>query len=138
MSTNVGDKTLRSAGHLLVLGSCLTSRFPEIVEGFLSGDHSPVPVEVCLEETHMNMAGYKLASIVSYAGIDKLTALTIDGSPHCVQLHYLIEDIKRHFAPQVQTAHFVVEKGETHSVSPEAVKQSRHLHRVERTLSDSH
>ncbi len=84
----------------------------------------------------MNHAGYKLASIIRYSNIRRVTALTVDGSPHCVQLHYLLEDIKRHFVPELLTTHYVIEKGELFSVTPEAVKRSRHLSKIPLSKSD--
>jgi hypothetical protein len=60
----------------------------------------------------------------------RVAALTIDGSPHCIQLHFLIEDIKRHFTPEVETDHYVVEKGNVHQVSAAAVKRARHLSKI--------
>jgi hypothetical protein len=82
----------------------------------------------------MNQAGFKIGSIVKYSGIKKVTTLTVDGSPHCVQLHYCVEDIKRHFAPEIETAHYVVEKGEIYEISSEVVKRSRHLSKIQKML----
>jgi hypothetical protein len=132
LSTNVGDKNLRENGHLLLIGTCIQKRFPDVVEKYAA---DKAVLHVCLEDTHMNHAGYKIASMVSYAALSTITALTIDGSPHCVQLHYLIEDIKSHFAPQITTHHFVVEKGEVLEISPTAVKRSRHLSKIEKMIS---
>ena len=83
----------------------------------------------------MNQTGFKIASMVSYANLSSVTALTIDGSPHCVQLHYVIEDIKRHFRSEITTHHHVVEKGDVLEVSPTAVKRSRHLSKIEKMIS---
>lgn len=130
MRTNVGDKKLRDKGHLLLIGSCLMERFPEIVEEYAKSREEKTILHICLEETHMNMAGFKIASMVSYAGIGAISVLTIEGSPHCVQLHYLAEDIKRHFIQKLKTNHFVIEKGEVLEVSPESVKRSRHLSKI--------
>ena len=74
---------------------------------------------------------------MKYSGIEKVTALTVDGSPHCVQLHYAIEDIKRHFAPEIETTHFVVEKGKLHEITPDAVKRSRHLSKIQKMIDSS-
>jgi hypothetical protein len=134
LRTNVGDPKLRKAGELLLVGSCMMERFPDIVEECSKRNGEAAVLHVCLEETHMNHAGYKIASMVRYAKIKRLSGLTIDGSPHCVQLHYLIEDIKQHFTPEIETQHFVVEKGEVVEISPGSVKQSRHLSRIEKHL----
>jgi hypothetical protein len=110
----------------------MQKRFPEIVEEYSKMNGGKAVLHVCLEETHMNHAGYKIASMVSNAKLSSLTVLTVDGSPHCVQLHYLIEDIRSHFTPNIATQHFVVEKGEILEVSPDSVKKSRHLSKIEK------
>ncbi|MHA1925643.1 MAG: 4Fe-4S ferredoxin [Candidatus Thorarchaeota archaeon] len=131
MCTNVGDPRLRERGKILLIGSCLKNRYPDIVEKHQESNGGSVVLSVCLEETHANQAGFKIGSIVSYSQIGRLTALTVDGSPHCVQLHFLIEDIKRHFTPEVETDHYVVEKGIVHQVSAAAVKLARHLSKLD-------
>jgi hypothetical protein len=133
MSTNVGDKLLRAKGRLLLIGSCMV-RFSDVLKSFIERTEDSAILHVCLEETHANQAGFKLASIIRYAGISGVTVLTVDGSPHCVQLHYIVEDIKRHFTPEIKTAHFVVEKGDVREVSPKAVKRSRHLSKIQKML----
>ncbi len=133
MRINVGDKRLRDKGKLLLVGSCM-DRFPEIVKEFSKRDGGQAVLHVCLEETHVNQAGFKIGSIVKYSGISEITTLTVDGSPHCVQLHYVIDDVKRHFAPEIETKHFVVEKGKVHEISTNAVKRSRHLSKIQKML----
>ncbi len=133
MRINVGDKRLRNKGKLLLVGSCM-DRFPEIVKEFSERDGGQAVLHVCLEETHVNQAGFKIGSIVKYSSISEITALTVDGSPHCVQLHYVIDDVKRHFAPEIETKHFVVEKGKVHEISTDAVKRSRHLSKIQKML----
>lgn len=134
MRINVGDKRLRNNGKLLLIGSCM-DRYPEIVKEFTGRDGDHTVLHVCFEETHVNQAGFKIGSIVKYSGITEVTALTVDGSPHCVQLHYVIDDVKRHFAPEIETKHFVVEKGKVHEISSAAVKKSRHLSKIQKMIS---
>ncbi|MFW9966819.1 MAG: 4Fe-4S ferredoxin [Candidatus Thorarchaeota archaeon] len=130
MCTNVGDMRLKEKGRLLLIGSCMSSRYPDIVEKHREKNGGYAVLSVCLEETHANQAGFKIGSIVRYSQLDRLTVLTVDGSPHCVQLHFLVEDIKRHFTPEVETDHYVVEKGVVHQVSAAAVKRARHLSKI--------
>jgi hypothetical protein len=134
MCTNVGDRKLREKGQLLLIGTCMRSRHPDIIQEFRERDGGYAVLDVCLEETHANQSGFKIGSMVRYANLKKLTALTVDGSPHCVQLHFIIEDIKKHFTPEVETDHFVVEKSKVHRVSPEAVKLARHLSKIQTYL----
>jgi hypothetical protein len=131
MCINVGDKRMREKGNLLLIGTCMNDRFPSIVEEYSKSNGGQAVLHVCLEETHVNQAGFKIGSIIRYSGIKKVTVLTVDGSPHCVQLHYVIEDIKRHFTSDIEITHFVVEKGKVHEISDRAVKKSRHLSKIQ-------
>jgi len=131
MRINVGDRSLREKGNLLLICSCMEKRFPEIVKNYSEMDDGYAVLHICLEEMHVNQAGFKIASIIRYSGMKKVTVLTADGSPHCVQLHYVVEDIKRHFTSEIETAHYVVEKGKVFEVSSSAVKRSRHLSKIQ-------
>lgn len=133
MRINVGDQTLRDRGKLLLIGSCM-DRYPDIVQDFSEKEKDFAVLHVCLEETHVNQAGFKIGSIIKYADITDVTVLTVDGSPHCIQLHYVIEDIKRHFAPEITTTHYVIEKGAVHEISTDAVKRSRHLSKIQKMI----
>ena len=133
MRINVGDKRLRNKKRLVLVGSCM-DRFPDIVREVAEREDDALVLHICLEESHVNQAGFKIGSIVKYSGVEKITVLTVDGSPHCVQLHFVAEDVRRHFAPEVRVTHYVVESGKLHEVSPDAVKTSRHLSKVEKLL----
>jgi hypothetical protein len=134
MRINVGDRRIREKGRLLLVGSCMMSRYPEIVEEHVNRKGGYAILQVCLEETHVNQAGFKIGSIVRYSNLEEVVALTVDGSPHCVQLHFVIEDIKRHFTPDVETDHYVVERGKVHQISPKAVKRARHLSKIQKVF----
>ena len=133
MRINVGDQRLREKQNLLIVGSCV-DRFPDIVKRICEKDGGHFVLHVCLEETHVNQAGFKIGSIVKYSDIKKVTTLTVDGSPHCVQLHYVIEDIKTHFAPSTETSHYVIEKGKLFEITADAVKRSRHLSKIQKMI----
>ena len=135
MRINVGDRRLKEKQNLLLVGSCM-DRFPDFVKEICERDGGHTVLHICLEEAHMNQAGFKIGSIVKYSDIKKVTTLTVDGSPHCVQLHYAVEDIKRHFTPEIETAHYVIERGKLFEISADAVKRSRHLSKIQKMIDD--
>ncbi len=137
MCTSVGDNRLRDRGQLLIAGSCVRSRYPDILKQYAGADGGYFVLEVCLEETHVNMAAYKIASMVKYSDIRKLAVLTIDGSPHCVQVHLAVQDIKNHFIDDLEVTHYVIEKGKVYRISSESVKRARHLSKIEGSLSST-
>ena len=134
MRTNVGDRRIREKGNLLLIGSCMRTRYPAIMKEFLEREDGYFPLQVCLEETHANQAGFKIGSIVRYSSLKRVIVLTVDGSPHCVQLHFVVEDIKKHFTPDIEIEHYVVEKGKVHEVTAKAVKRARHLSKIQTML----
>ena len=133
LESNVGDKRFQSTQKLLLYGTCVPDRYPEIFEKFLEGR---TPIHACLEDLHMDHVGYKLVNIIKYSKIKELTILTIDGSPHCYQLHVLGQDLKRHFVSEeeVKISHYVIEKGKVHEITYQAITVARHLHRVQNLL----
>ncbi len=134
MRINVGDRRIRDKGRLLLIGSCMMTRFPDIVKEYLEREGGYFPLQICLEETHVNQAGFKIGSIIRYSSVKKVVSLTVDGSPHCVQLHFVLADVKRLFVQDVYIEHYVVEKGKVHRISPEAVKRARHLSKIQKML----
>ncbi|MFX0169017.1 MAG: 4Fe-4S ferredoxin [Candidatus Hodarchaeota archaeon] len=131
LSINVGAKYLRQANKYLLVGSCVPQEYPELFQQ-LAQDR--VCLHVCLETFHMNMAETKLACITKIHQPEELLVLTVDGSPHCFQLHVLAEDMKRYFNLDSKIQHLVIEHGRLQQVSSSAVKTARHLNKVQHLL----
>ncbi|MHA1380013.1 MAG: hypothetical protein ACTSRG_16705 [Candidatus Helarchaeota archaeon] len=136
LETNLGDNELRQKHRVLLTGTCLIRRYPNILKGFLEKFDSPAHIHICLETYHMDQVGYKLTLMIRYSSIKELTVLTIDGSPHCLQLHFLVED-QRKFYPELKINHFVIEKGKIYEIELKAVKISRHLHKIQKLINKS-
>ncbi len=114
-STSIGEE-------LLVYGSCIKDEFP-----MLLAHYDGIPkLHVCMEERHINKVAWKVMSIARVKELQRITVLTIDGSPHCVQLHYAIEDIGKVF-PDLELIHEVIVRGEKKKIDSERVRRSRHL-----------
>lgn len=130
LETNVGDNRLREAHKMLLVGTCVITQTEEFLEPFKDQPW----VTVCLEAIHPDHAGFKLAQIIQVSKIREVAVLTKDGSPHCIQAHFLIEDIKKHFVSDLIVHHFVIEKGHLEQVSAQAIKLARHLSQVEKII----
>lgn len=135
LESNVGSEYFKETQKLLLYGTCIPERYPEIFKKFSA---ERTPVHACLEALHMDHVGYKLVNIIKYSKVKELTILTIDGSPHCYQLQILGQDIKRHFISEgeVKISHFVIEKGKVYEISYQAITVARHLHRVQKLLEE--
>ncbi len=124
MSTNAKGKNIRGK-KLLLYGSCLDES-PEYLENFK--DYTLL--SFCPEKEHINMVFYKLMAMMSVA--DELVVITKDGSPHCVQMHYITEEVLRYSERKFPLRHFVVNSGKIIEVSPEDVKLSRYLSKIKK------
>jgi hypothetical protein len=129
---NVAGRELREKRRLLVYGSCIFNEYPDILSRFSEGR---VALSVCLEAEHLNVVALKLASIFARVDLEEVVVLTVDGSPHCIQLHHAVEEARKVTGRQVNVRHFVIEGGEALEVSPEAVKVARYLSKIQRLLS---
>jgi len=127
MSTNAKGKIVRNS-HILLYGKCVEDEHPEILEKF----DDFAKLSFCPEKEHINMLFYKLIAMMSVA--EDLTVLTVDGSPHCVQMHYIAEEVLRYSEKKFQTRHFVINKGKLIEITAEAVKISRYLSKIQRTI----
>jgi len=130
MSASVTSPLLRNA-RLLIVSSCMIKEQQPIVEEWCK---DRVGLHVCLQEHHMDGVGFKVATIALKAQPSSITLLTMNGSPHCVQLHFAVEQARQLASYKGSVEHFVVEKGRVFKVSEEAVKAARHLASIEALL----
>ncbi len=125
--TNAGSRTVQGK-EILIYGSCIPMEYPEVFKEISRGRTS---LSACLEAEHMNMLVYKLAYMFRLKNPpSSITVLTIDGSPHCVQLHYAVQEALRIAGAEIPTTHLVIANGKTVEVSPEVVKRSRWLSKI--------
>ena len=85
-----------------------------------------------MEREHMNMVGYKLVDMVKSVKLEELVVLTTDGSPHCVQLHMLVEEVRSMLNAPGRVEHLLIHKGRLHRVEAESVKLARYLTKIQR------
>jgi hypothetical protein len=130
LSTSVTSEKLKKKS-LLLYGTCIKEEYPKILAELSRGK---TPLHVCLEEEHMNKVGFKLATILKTAKLRDITVLTIDGSPHCIQLHFVVEQIRNILGTDMPIRHFVIEKGKIYEISAETIRTARHLFEIERRL----
>lgn len=77
---------------MIIVGSCLKSMQPKAyneLEKISSNIY-----DVCLEKEHLNMVVTKIIGMVARGNIKKLIFATVDKSPHCVQLHYVVKELE--------------------------------------------
>lgn len=131
LDTSAAPRLVRERKRILLVSACLLEG--DKLEAVLERFPSYAILSACPEKHHVNLIGFKLFGILARIPVDELSVLTTDGSMHCVQLHYLAEELGRVFS--FRRRHFVYEKGEILEVEPEAVKISRYLSRVSKMLA---
>ena len=89
MKTNVYD----ISDTIIIVGSCLKRMEPIVYEKLES--ISPNIYDVCLESVHINMVIAKIIGMLCRVKVKKLIFASVDKSPHCVQLHYIENEIRR-------------------------------------------
>ena len=80
-------------GNVLICGTCLPRMQSKAYEEFSKNFDSILTL--CLEKEHINMAITKICGILSTKNVTSLTFASVNKSPHCTQLHYIKNEIKR-------------------------------------------
>lgn len=127
MKTNCYDVT----ENMVIVGSCLEAMQPKAFEK-LKNSYSNNIYEVCLEEVHLNMVITKLLGMLSRVDVKKVIFATVDKSPHCIQMHYIENEIKK--AMKLNTTefiHYVAVDNKLVKISNETIRKSKSLAEME-------
>jgi len=130
---NAKSRLIRNRESLLILSRCIELEHPEVIEGFKG---KCAILTVCPEEEHINQVGFKLAGILARDNYKEVIVLSVDGSMHCVQLHFMVEEIFKIMSldSKVKRRHLVLTKGEVIEVSKDCIKNARFLSKVDKLL----
>ncbi len=134
---NARSRIIRSRNKILLMGRCVEVEHSDALVTFRDSGYSIL--SVCLEEEHINMVGFKLAGILRRCRdfLEEVAVLTVDGSPHCVQLHFMVEEAFKvtGLEGEIRRRHFVIVKGEgVVEVPKESVKVARYLSKVSKLI----
>lgn len=135
IDTNAKSTIFRDYKKLLVISRCLEVEKPEIVEKFKAEGYAVLTV--CPEAEHINMLGFKLAGILARCRFEEISALTVDGSMHCTQVHWLLEEVFKIAKLNATRKHYIVHEDRVVEVSPEIVKKARFLAKLAKTMQST-
>ncbi len=114
-------------GNVLICGTCLPSMQPEGYEKIKN--NFDTIVYLCLEKEHINMAITKICGILSTKNVTKLTFASVNKSPHCTQLHYIKNEIKRvmnnNELPEIKN--IVIENNQIYKIEDDVLALSKNL-----------
>lgn len=111
---------------IIIVGSCLKRMQPE---GFKELEKFSNNIyELCLEETHINMAITKIGGILRTKKIKKIIFASVDKSSHCIQLHYIQDELRKMMnLTNIEIENYVVVNNELVKIIPETISLSKNL-----------
>ena len=121
-------------GKVLIVGACLPEVFPAAFYELSSG--ADQVYSLCLETTHINMAVTKLSAVFGTGQLEKLTFASVDRSPHCTQMHYIMHEIERTLKDHVPVENYVVAEGEIIHVPESAIDLSKSLGKLAKMVKN--
>lgn len=111
---------------IVIMGSCLPAMQPKAYEQLK--EISKDIYEVCLEETHLNMVVTKIIGMIARDKIRRLVFATIDKSPHCVQLHYVVKELENVMKLEnIQIENYVARDNQLIQIPIEVISLSKNL-----------
>ena len=114
---------------MIIAGSCLERMQPKAFEE-LEQISSNI-YDVCLEKEHLNMVVTKIIGMVARGKIKKLVFATVDKSPHCVQLHYVIKELENAIdISNIEVINYVAVDNKLIEIPIETISLSKNLSKL--------
>ena len=131
MKTNIFD----TGETIIIVGSCLKSVQPK---GYKKLEAISKNIyDLCLEETHVNMAISKVAAMLRTGKVKTIIFATVDRSPHCVQMHYIQSELRNNMnLDNIKIINYVVVDDELIEISPELISLSKNLKKLKNQNTD--
>lgn len=110
--------------EIIIVGSCLKAMQPKAFEEI---ENMNLPIfEICLEQTHINMAITKILGMIRANKIRRIVFASVDKSPHCIQLHYIQNEIRK-LGFELSFENYVAVNNALIKISKETITLSKNL-----------
>lgn len=120
---------------MIIVGSCLLQMAPEAYKE-LNKISSNI-YEVCLEKEHLNMVVAKVIGMLARGKIKNLVFATVDKSPHCIQLHYVVKELENAInLDNIKITNYVAVDNKLVEIPIEVIGISKNLARLKEKMSD--
>lgn len=114
---------------IIIVGSCLSNMQPQGFDKLKSISNNIY--DICLEETHINMAITKIGGMLRTRKIKNIIFASVDKSPHCVQLHYIRNELEKMMdLSNITITNYVVVNNELVEISPDIITLSKNLSKL--------
>ena len=111
---------------IIIVGTCLKYMQPKGYEKLEK--ISKNIYNLCLENTHVNMAITKIGGMIRTGKVHNIIFATVDESPHCIQMHYIQDELREMMnLENINIKNYVVVNDELIEVSPELILLSKKL-----------
>lgn len=114
---------------IIIVGSCLRrmqSKGYEELEKISNNIY-----DLCLEETHINMAVTKVGGMLRTKKIKRIIFASVDKSPHCIQLHYIQDELRKMMdLSNVIIENYVVVDNELIKIESDIISLSKNLSKL--------
>ena len=114
---------------IIIIGSCLKNMEPECYKKLQ--EISDNIYEVCLEEIHINMVITKVGGMIRTGKIKKIIFASVDRSPHCIQLHYIQDELRKMMnLEKIEIQNYVATNNNLIKIEPEIISLSKNLQKL--------
>ncbi|EGV09009.1 conserved domain protein [Parvimonas sp. oral taxon 393 str. F0440] len=111
---------------IIIVGTCLKYMQPKGYEKLEK--ISKNIYNLCLENTHVNMAITKIGGMIRTGKVHNIIFATVDESPHCIQMHYIQDELREMMnLENINIKNYVVVNDELIEISPELILLSKKL-----------
>jgi len=115
---------------IIIVGSCLERMQPIGYEKLKEISNNIY--DICLEETHVNMAITKIGGMLRTNKIKRIIFASVDRSPYCIQLHYIQDELRKMMdLSNIEIENYVVVDNELNKISKETISLSKNLKELE-------
>ena len=87
--------------------------------------------DLCLEQTHINMAITKIGGMIRTGKIQNIIFASVDKSPHCVQLHYIRNELEKMMdLSKIKITNFVAVDNKLVEIDEKVISLSKNLSEI--------
>ena len=119
---------------IIIVGTCLKYMQPKGYEKLEK--ISKNIYNLCLENTHINMAITKIGGMIRTGKVHNIIFATVDESPHCIQMHYIQDELREMMnLENINIKNYVVVNDELIEISPELILLSKKLSELKKKVN---
>ena len=119
---------------MIIVGSCLEQMQPN---AFLELKNISNNIyDVCLEKDHLNMVVTKIIGMLARGKVKRLIFATVDKSPHCVQLHYVVKELENAIdLSNIEIVNYVAVDNKLIAIPIDVISLSKNLSKLKEKLN---